>query len=63
MKVSELPTDLDFGDVLEAAEANAKNDFEMDFVAEMVERFDQYEDRMFISDKQWELLAKIARID
>ena len=63
MKVKELPTDIVFGDLLEAAEANAKTDFEMDFVEQMVDRYGEWGDEMFISEKQWETLAKIARVD
>ena len=63
MKVKELPTDLDFADILDAAEANAKTDFEMDFVCPMGHRYDEWDENTFITDKQWELLAKIARVD
>lgn len=50
----------DFEVLLDDAEANAGNDWEEQFVADMKERYRQYGRRMFISAAQRSHLARIA---
>jgi len=47
-------------DVLHVAEGRAKNEWEMDFVDGLQEKFDQYGEDMFLSDKQATILKRIA---
>ena len=47
-------------DVLYVAEGRTKNEWEMDFVDGLREKFDQYGDDMFLSDKQAAILKRIA---
>ena len=51
----------DFEDLLSAAEAEAKTGWEMDFTADIREKFFLYAGEMFLSERQLELLEKIAR--
>jgi len=50
----------DFGDIMEAADLNAKDGWEMDFVSDMRDRFEQYGAHMYLSEKQREILERIA---
>lgn len=50
----------EFAELLEDAEAQASTEWEIDFVSDISERFDEYEDRMYLSDKQRSTLARIA---
>ena len=51
-----------YADILEQAELNAKNDWEMDFVFDLMNKFDEYGDDTYVSDAQIEKLEKIAGI-
>lgn len=51
-----------YADILEQAELNAKNDWEMDFVFDLMNKFDEYGDDTFVSEAQLEKLEKIARV-
>ncbi len=48
--------------ILEQSELNAKNDWEMDFVFDLMNKFDEYGDDTYVSDAQLERLEKIARV-
>ena len=48
--------------ILEQAELNAKNDWEMDFVFDMMNKFDEYGDDTYVSEAQLERLEKIAGV-
>lgn len=50
----------DFEELLECAERQASTEWEIDFVSDVSERYDQYEDRTYLSDKQRSNLEKIA---
>jgi hypothetical protein len=49
-----------FENILSQAEINAKTDWEMDFVSDMLEKYDEYENDMYVSERQLEILEKIA---
>lgn len=53
-------TEDDFEELLDDAEANAANDWEEQFVADMKARYQQYGKRMFISAAQRAQLERIA---
>ena len=53
--------DYDFEDLLSEAESNAKGSWEENFVEEARTRFNEYDDRMFLSEKQEEILKRIAK--
>ena len=50
----------DFDEMLEDAGLNAETGWEEDFVAELQERYDQYNEKTFLSGKQVEVLKRIA---
>ena len=50
----------DFEELLESAENNAKNGFEMDFTSDMRDKYDEYGDTCYVSEKQLALLESIA---
>lgn len=50
----------EFKRVLDYAEGNASNDFEIEFVASVAEKFASYGMNMFFSEKQEEILDRIA---
>lgn len=60
MKVQDVYTEQEFIDLLDEAESNAKNSWEETFVSDMREKFNEYNVRMYISDKQDEILNRIA---
>jgi len=60
VKVQDEYTEQEFLDLLDEAEANAKNTWEETFVSDMRDKFDEYNVRMFLSDKQDEILNRIA---
>lgn len=62
-KVQDHFEDDEFESLLSAASMNAANDWESDFVSDMEERFDQYGRRMFLTDRQLEILERIANDD
>ena len=49
-----------FEQVLWLAEDSATTNFEMDFVSDMQERYDKWGTQMFVSERQWALLERIA---
>lgn len=59
-KVQDLYDEEEFQSLLDDAEANASNDFEINFVSDMQDRWEQYGKRMYLSDKQREILERIA---
>ena len=60
-KVEDQFYDIDeFDKLLLAAEDFAISDWEMDFVADIQEKYKKYGARMFLSDAQVDQLAKIA---
>lgn len=61
MTVSDL--DIDFVSLLADASRNASTDWEMGFVSDIEDRYSEYEDDMFISTKQIEILERIAGWD
>ena len=50
----------EFNDLLEDAEAGADGDWETEFVDDLRNRYDEYGERMFLSDRQLEILRRIA---
>lgn len=58
MKAGEIE---EFEDMLEQAEANANNEWELEFTSSIREKFNKYKGDMFVSEKQLEHLEKIAR--
>lgn len=60
-KVSEKFKEIgDYQELLASAEDRAKGDWEAKFVSDMNNRFEQYKEKTFISEKQLEILNKIA---
>jgi hypothetical protein len=57
MKTGEINN---FESLLEDAESNAKTAWEIDFVSDIIERYDEYEDNTFLSDNQLAVLERIA---
>ncbi|WP_295409056.1 hypothetical protein [uncultured Thiocystis sp.] len=51
----------DIAGTLEAAEVNASTDWEMELVASLIARYDEYGESLFLSDRQAEILRKLAR--
>ncbi len=49
-----------FGDLLAVAEQQASTDWDMGFVSELSDKYSEYGDNMFISDKQLAQLERIA---
>ena len=49
-----------FDEILLEAENKASTDWEMSFVQQIRDKYDDYEDEMFVSDKQVEILERIA---
>lgn len=50
----------EFDDLLFLAEQQASSHWEMDFVADIHERYDEYNEQMFLSRKQVSVLRRIA---
>lgn len=61
--VSDVMDDLDitFEDLLDSAEAEAEDSTEIAFVADMRTKHQQFGEEMFLSDRQFEWLKKIAK--
>ena len=57
MKAHEIDN---FDELLADAESSAKTEWEMDFIADIMDRYDQYEENFIISEKQLEILERIA---
>ena len=61
MKICDkYPNDDDFEELLASAEENASSDWETEFVSSLQERYEQYGINMFLSEKQDEVLRRIA---
>ncbi|CAB4144049.1 hypothetical protein UFOVP456_18 [uncultured Caudovirales phage] len=58
--VADLYEATEFEDMLHSAESNAANAWEQDFVSGVREKWLLYGRRMFLSDKQDEILKRIA---
>ena len=58
--VRDLYTDDEFEDLLSTAEETAESDWENGFVSDMRDKYGQYGRQMFITDKQSDILNKIA---
>lgn len=50
----------DFESLLREAESNARGSWEENFVDDLRDKFDEYGDNMYLSDKQEEVLHRIA---
>lgn len=59
-KVRDLYEEREFQDLLDEAENNASGRWETEFVSDMRDRFEEYGTGMFISDKQNEIINRIA---
>lgn len=59
-KVQDNYTHDEFQELIDDAEMNAANDWEEQFVADISNKFEEYGIRMFISEKQREILERIA---
>lgn len=53
--------DYDFEDLLSEAESNARGAWEEDFTDGVRDKFDEYGDRMYLSDRQEDVLKRIAK--
>lgn len=61
MKICDkYPDDDDFEELLASAEENASSEWETEFVSSIQERYEKYGTNMFLSDKQDEILNRIA---
>jgi hypothetical protein len=49
----------EFQNVLDHAAAAADSNFEINFVSDMINRFDSYGMEMYLSEKQWAMLKKL----
>lgn len=52
---------LDMDELLGVAETQARGEWEMDFVGDMRYKYTDYGDTMFLSEKQLNLLRRIAK--
>lgn len=52
--------DFDFEEALDEAEDKARGNWEEQFVADLREKFSRFENLMFVSDRQVEMLMKIV---
>ena len=59
MKAQEIDN---YEELLEEADIKASNDWEMDFVSDLKEKFEQYGDDTYVSDAQLEKLEAIAKL-
>lgn len=59
-KVRDLFKRDEFAELLVEAEAKAKGDWEAHFIADVIERHEQYGDGMFLSSKQLAAVGRIA---
>ena len=48
------------GDMLQQAEVNASSDWEIQFVTDMQTKFELYGDDMYMTDRQWNVLSRLA---
>jgi hypothetical protein len=54
------PDESDFETLLDDAEGNAANDWEINFVSDLREKYEKFGRRMFLSQAQQEHLERIA---
>ena len=54
--------DYDVCDLLGSAELNARNAWEEEFVEGLSGKYEQWGDEMFLSEKQMEILCRIAKV-
>ena len=52
--------DEEFESLLSDAEINASSEWEMEFVADMRDRYEEYGTGMYLSDRQLEILERLA---
>lgn len=50
-----------FESMLESAEGNAKNTFEINFVSDLSQKYEEYGLEMHFSAKQWDIIQRIAQ--
>lgn len=50
----------EFDELLADAENNATSDWDMNFVDDLRNRYDKYGERMYLSERQLEILRRIA---
>ena len=50
----------EFDELLADAENNATSDWDMNFVDDLRNRYDKYGERMYLSERQLEILERIA---
>lgn len=59
----EMKYDLDdFADLLVAADRGAATGWEMDFIKDVQDRFALYGERLYVSEKQLDVLRRIAKV-
>ena len=58
--VNDLMDEGTFADLLDAAEERAEGEWEENFVSDMRSRFYVYEERTYVSDRQMQILKRIA---
>ena len=63
MRVTDHDFTLDFEDILDSAESYAKNDWEEQFVSDLRDKYDEWGDEMFLSDRQADILLRIAKVE
>lgn len=61
--VEDLYTKIEFQDLLDEADANASGTWEENFVSDLSDRYEEHGLRMFLSDKQNDILNRIANGD
>ena len=59
-RVKDWPEIEDFQDLLDTAEAEAREGYEQDFVADMLKLYARWGQEMYLSDRQKETLERIA---
>jgi len=60
MKVKDKYDEIEFQDLLDAAQENASGNWEKTFVSDMQDKFEEFGTGMFLSDKQDDILNRIA---
>ena len=63
MRVADHDLDTDFADILTSARTYAKTLWEKDFVDYLSDKYDEYGDDMFLSERQAEIILRIARVE
>lgn len=59
-RVQDIYDDNEFEGLLESARMNAANDWEETFISDLMDKFEEYGKRMYLSDSQLEHLERIA---